>query len=134
MVRDTVAVETLARLAISRIFIYRYPRISFLPRPAPRRIASVRLRGSPIGGVTGRHCAAPKIVSAILFDELPGFFRWRHRLQTISGQRKSPEASVTRSGQLWINRQRMWIIGRGFHTVIEIRIENIFSAGPKSRP
>src|SRR6267378_4282438 len=133
MVRDTVAVETLARLAISRIFIYRYLRISFLPRPAPRSIASVRLRSSAIGHVTGRHGAAPKIVSAIPFDELPAFFRGRHRLQTISGQRKSPDTSMTRSGQLWVNRQRMRIIGRSFHAVIEIRIKNIFPAGPKSR-
>src|SRR5882762_9744128 len=133
MVRDTVAVETLARLAISRIFIYRYLRISFLPRPAPRSIASVRLRSSAIGRVTGRHGAAPKIVSTTLFDELPAFFRWRHQLQTISGQRKSPDTSMTRSGQLWVDRQRMRIIGRSFHAVIEIRIKNIFLAGPKSR-
>src|SRR6267143_4316464 len=133
MVRDTVAVETLARLAISRIFMCRCLRISSLPRLAPRRIASVRLRSSPIGGVTGRYGAAPKIVPATFFDELPGFFRWRHRLQTISGQRKSPEASMARSGQLWVNRQRMRIIGRSPHAVIEIRIKNIFLAGPKSR-
>src|ERR1700737_2036909 len=115
MVRDTVAVETRARFAISRMFIV----AGSFPGLAQGSPAIIRLRRAAVPLLARGHHISPIIVCPILLNRFSAGSGGRRPLQLKSGWCERPEAGNACVHELRIRRQRMRIISRRVHAVIQ---------------
>src|SRR5215469_3063057 len=130
MVRDTVAVDTFARLAISRMFISQRNLNPFLLQHTSSLVsgAIVRLHRAPVCPLARRSRVSPKIPATIVRDGFSRLSRRRARLQSVSRQGKPPKAAAAGSDQLWVNRQRLGVRSWRGHAKIHICIQYILLA------